>query len=278
MEPANVRAVLPDGGRSRTSPNLSLTVATSTTAIAALIMLTLSIAAVLRGDQAGLMLAAISAVYFVVSVVAFRRGRCEWLTSAFMTCAAILAAIEIANLSLEEFTTLRPPLDALVPASAMAAVVVISATCASVLAVSRGPVVATMGAVLMVATAMAIMAATALLIAAIWPRALSMHATMSNAATHLALPLIVAAFAGAIAAVAAQVSARYATTISAAMSLLGLLLAAAGISLLVRASALQRSERPPLVMPGMLLAALGLSLVPSLIARRWPSERVERLR
>jgi hypothetical protein len=174
-----------------------------------------------------------------------------------------LAIIECGNIILEEFFPLSPPANAIVPASAMGAMILAAAVPAVLVSSSRGAQEGIIASVFAVGIGMVISCAVALVLIVAWSSDLSRGLT--NATMHLILPLIVAAAVGALAALC--VVHPLGMRMLGILSLAGSLFLVSGIYLLVRAASLPRHERPGLVLPGMLLSALGLTLLPSILAR-----------
>jgi hypothetical protein len=156
--------------------------------------------------------------------------------------------VEFTNISLEQFVGLPAPWNAIIPASAMGLIVLTAATVAV-----RASV---MNAVFVVEGGMFLAASGALLWVAL-QRQSELVLTFKNAATHLAILPFVAAIAGAGAIAVSRVA--HARGV---VSLAGVPLVISGVLLLIHMSGLPRSQRPPFVLSGFGLCALGLVLLP----------------
>jgi hypothetical protein len=169
--------------------------------------------------------------------------------------AIAFGVVELTNIALEQFVGLAAPWNAIVPATAMglivltAAVVAVRASViAGVIAIEGGMLFASLGALLWVAL----------------HRQAELPLTVMNAALHLTFLPFLAAIAGFAAVVVSRLAhgRRF-------VSATGVPLLVVGALLLVHMSDLPRSKRPPWVMSGFGLCALGLVLLPCAVA---PSE------
>ena len=167
--------------------------------------------------------------------------------------AVAFGAMELTNIALEQFVGLPRPWNAIVPASAMGLIVLTAATVAvrasvmsAIVVIEGGMVLASLGALLWV----------------MLQRRAELPLTLLNAATHLALLPFVAAIAGAGAVAVSRIAHRRLF-----VSVAGVPLLVAGIALLVHMSGLPRPQRPPFVMSGFSLCAIGLVLLPCAVAR-----------
>ena len=161
---------------------------------------------------------------------------------------AAFCLIEFTNIALEQFVGLPAPWNAIVPATAMGVIVLTAAAVAvraslisAILAIEGGMLFASLGALLWVAL----------------QRRAEVPLTVMNAATHLALLPFVAAIAGG-GAIAISRAAHGGLLVSVA----GVPLLIGGVLLLVHMSRLPRPERPPFVISGFGLCAIGLVLLP----------------
>ncbi len=162
-------------------------------------------------------------------------------------------AFEFTNIALEQFVGLPAPWNAIVPASAMGVIVLTAATVAV-----RASVVS---AVIVLEGGMLLAASAALLWVAL-QRRVELALTLKNAVVHLAVLPFVAAIAG-VGAIAVSRVARGRLSVSVA----GVPLVLAGVLLLVHMSGLPRPQRPPWVIAGFALCAIGLVLLPCRFAR-----------
>ncbi len=169
--------------------------------------------------------------------------------------AIAFGLVEFTNIALEQFVRLLAPWNAIVPAAAMgiivltaAAVAVRSSLISAILAIEGGMLFACLAALLWVAL----------------QRRAELSLTLVNAATHLVLLPFVAAIAGGVAIVISR--AAHGQLL---VSVTGVPLLIGGVLLLVHMSGLPRPERPPFVLSGFGLCALGLVLLPCAAA---PSE------
>jgi hypothetical protein len=174
-----------------------------------------------------------------------------------------------ASLSAEELAALRPPWNAVVPATEMAVMVVLfGAAAALTLWRSRSRALALLAAVWSAIVGMSLICAygLALQLAILGPRGQeSLENTLGNAVLHLVAGPIVAVAAGTAAIAAALLQRSSRPPVRLALALWDLVQAAAGIGLLIFASSLARPDRPPFVMAGMLLAATALACAPALL-------------
>ena len=178
-----------------------------------------------------------------------------------------LAALEITNISLEQFIKLPSPANAIVPASMMALLVLFASTSA-VIGARRGAVRGVMSAVMVLALGMSMSVAAALLfaerVATADPQGLS-RLMLANAAQHLTAAPVVALIVGFLAAALAAEATRHRASML--ISLAGVPLLVIGIALLVHAASLPRSHRPAFVMPGMAISAIALICAPCFLDR-----------
>lgn len=161
--------------------------------------------------------------------------------------AIAFGVVEFTNIALEQFVGLAAPWNAIVPATTMGLIVLVSAVVgvrasviSAVIAIESGMLLASMGAFLWVALI----------------RQAELPLTLRNAAMHLMFLPFVAAIAGGAAIVVSRVV-RGRLFVSAA----GVPLLIAGVLLLVHMSGLPRPQRPPWVMSGFGFCALGLVLL-----------------
>ena len=162
--------------------------------------------------------------------------------------AIAFGIVEFTNIALEQFVGLPAPWNAIVPASAMGLIVLTAAT-VGVRASVVSAVIVTEGGMLLAASA-------ALLWVALRRRA-EFSLTLTNAAMHLAiLPFVTAIAAAAAIGVSRIARARL------IVSVVGVPLVCAGVLFLVHMSGLPRPERPPFVLIGFVLCAIGLILLP----------------
>jgi len=183
--------------------------------------------------------------------LAGRMGIPRWV----LLVAIAFGVVELTNIALEQFVGLAEPWNAIVPATAMGLIVLTSAVVAvrasviaAVITIEGGMLFASVGALLWVTL----------------HRQAELRLTLMNAAMHLTFLPFVAAIAGGGAIVVSRVAGgrRF-------VSAAGVPLLVAGALLLVHMSGLPRPERPPWVMSGFGLCAIGLVLLPCAAA---PSE------
>lgn len=181
----------------------------------------------------------------------------------------LLGATEVINLTLEELAGLRPPWNAIVPATGMAVMVVLFGAAATLtLRRSRSWRLALLAAVWTALVGMSLTCAygIALQLVVLGPRGQgSMERTLSNAVLHLVAGPVVAAAAGTAAIAAALLQRALRPSLRLALALWDLVQASAGIGLLVFAASLARPDRPPFVMAGMLLTAAALACAPAVL-------------
>jgi hypothetical protein len=197
-----------------------------------------------------------------------RRMLPTWTAAA----AVVLAVVELCNVYLEQFVGLASPANAIVPASFMAAMV-LTASVVAVLAAPSGIHCGVFSSVVTIGASM-LMAVTIIIVTVrirggepaaaevLW------NATVNNAITHLTLPLIVALFAGAVSAITSTFALSYGRRVCVLLSVTAVPLIVGGVAVLVRAAALPRSDRPPLVMLGMFTCAFAIAVLPSFLARK----------
>ena len=214
-----------------------------------------------------------TAAYLAFGLALLRVNRLRLLLPPWTAAAAaVLAVVEICNVYFEQFVGLASPANAIVPASFMAAMV-LTASVVAVLAAPGGIYrgvfsgVVTIGASMLVAVTIIIVAVRIrggepAAAEALW------SATVNNAITHLTLPLIVALVAGTVSATISAFALSHGRRVCVLLSLAAVPLIVGGVAVLVRAAALPRSERPPLVISGMLMCAFALSVLPSFLARK----------
>jgi len=175
--------------------------------------------------------------------------------------AIAFGVVELTNIALEQFVGLAAPWNAIVPATAMGLIVFTSAVVAvrasvigAVIAIEGGMLFASLGALLWVTL----------------NRRAELPLTLMNAAMHLTFLPFVAAIAGG-GAIAVSRVARGRRFVSAA----GVPLLVGGALLLVHMSGLPRPERPPWVMSGFGLCAIGLVLLSCAVAPSEPTRAVD---
>lgn len=217
-------------------------------------------------------LSIVGVAYVAAGLSCFRFRPGPWLPAWVIPAGLGLAALELTNICLEQFIGLPSPANAVVPASMMA-LMVLSASAAAVVASAgstlfRGTISAVIVLGLGILLSVSVVLVFVTLRAASQPNMVPLLAlTCENATMHLTLPLLVAAVAGSAAAAISGATSGYQLRASVFISVGGIPLLVTGISLLVRAASLARAERPPLVMPGVALAALGLVLLPCILGR-----------
>jgi hypothetical protein len=203
----------------------------------------------------------IAALYAAAGIWALRTaGRAARILVVSGRIGLALAGIEILNIAAEQFAGLRAPLNAIVPATTMAIMVLAFGVAATLaFAAARSVRLAIAAALWTAVTAMALTCAVGLLLNFGFLR----NAIVSAVQHMVAAPLV--------AAVTAVVSVVFFALCSRSTLLIRLLLAAAAlvgvvvaVSFLALASSLPRRERPPLVTTGMLIAWLTLAAVPPL--------------
>jgi hypothetical protein len=222
----------------------------------------------------GRALTLVGVTYVAVGLWSFRIPvRKGWLPPWAIPAGVIVAGLELTNISLEQFVGLPSPANAVVPASMMALMVLAASTAAVVASASNTLFRGIVSAVLVVDLGMLLSVSAVLLFVAVratWqPHMVPLlKLTCENATMHLTLPPPFAAIVGSAAAAISAIASRYQRRIAALVSLAGIAVFAAGVSLLVLAASLPRAERPPFVMPGMALSTLGLVFLPCVLGRR----------
>jgi hypothetical protein len=242
--------------------------------ITASVVLAVSLIAIVRYHFAeGRALVLVSAVYAAVGLASFQvPAKRAWLPWWVIPAGAILATLEVTSICLEQFIELPSPANAVVPAS-MEALIVLAASTAAVVGSARDTLLRGVACALVtVGLGMLLSVSTVLVLVAV--RSASqpgmgplLHLVSANATLHLTLPLGLACIVGSAAAAVSARTSRSQWRTSALVSLAGVAMFAAGVTLLVRAPSLPRAERPPLVVPGMALSALGLVLLPCILGR-----------
>ncbi len=172
-----------------------------------------------------------------------------------------------ASLTVESLADLPSPLNAIVPATEMGVMVVLFGAAATLtLRRSRSVTLALLAAVWSAVVGMSLVCAWGLLLqlAVLQSRGQgSLGNTVDSAIQHMVIAPIVAV---AIAATLLHRSSRPRAKL--ALALLDIVLVTAGIGLLVFAASLERAERPPFVVAGMLLTAAALASAPAVL-RSW---------
>jgi hypothetical protein len=180
----------------------------------------------------------------------------------------LLGVIGAASLTAESLAGLRPPFNVLVPASEMAAMVVLFGAAATVtFRRSRRMALALSAAVWSAVLGTSLICAYGFLlqVTVLQQRGLgSLGNTAESAIEHLMIAPIVAVAATAVAIVATLLRTSSQPRVRLALALLDILALTGGVSLLVLAASLARPERPPFVLTGMLLAAAALAGAPAL--------------
>ncbi len=189
----------------------------------------------------------------------------------------LLGAAGAVNLTLEELAALRPPWNAILPATEMGLMVVLFGAAATLtLRRSLSRALALLAAVWTAVLGMSLICAygVALQLAVLGPRGQgSLENTLDNAALHLVTAPVVAVMAG-MAAIAAELLQRsLRSPFRRVLALWDLAQTAAGIGLLIFAASLARPDRPPFVMTGMLLTAAALACAPAVLRLREPQSK-----
>ncbi|HEY0512469.1 MAG TPA: hypothetical protein VGH73_11225 [Thermoanaerobaculia bacterium] len=184
----------------------------------------------------------------------------------------LLGIAGTANLTLEYLGNLRPPFNAIVPASEMGIMVLLFGAAASLtLRRSRPVTLALLAAVWSAVVGTSLICAYAFLLqlAVLQPQGIgSLGNIVDSAAQHMAIAPIVAVVAGAVAIAATLLHRSSRPRARLALALLDVVQGAVGIGLLVFAASLVRAERPPFVMGGMLLTAAALACAPAVLRVR----------
>jgi hypothetical protein len=181
----------------------------------------------------------------------------------------LLGVAGAANLTLEYLGHLRPPFNAIVPASEMGVMVLLFGAAATVtLRRSRRVTLALLAAVWSAVVGTSLICAYGFLLqlAVLQPRGVeSLGNIVDSASQHMAISPIVAVLAGTVAIVATYLHRSSRPRVRLALALWDVVQGAIGIGLLVFAASLARAERPPFVMSGMLLTAAALAGAPALL-------------
>ena len=242
-----------------------------------LTLMALAAYALIQGSTASVLLMAACVPYLAVGTKAIRQPLMNLpVPGVAVAVGGALAIVECTNIVLEEFISLQPPANAIAPASAMGLIVLAAAVSAALVTSSFGIRAGILTAIASVAFGMVVSCAIALLlIVLLGPHreSLDLSQEVTNAATHLVAPVLVAAGIGAVTGL--YVRAFRSRRALAAIAAGGLVVLALGIFLLVRAASLRRSDRPPLVVSGMLLSTMGITMLPGLLSLRG-SSRLEK--
>jgi hypothetical protein len=198
-----------------------------------------------------------------------RRAGVEIPLRAGAALGILLGVIGAASLTAEELAGLRPPWNAVLPATEMAVMVILFGAAATLaLRRSGSQALALLAALWSAAVGTSLICAygLALQLAVLGPRGQgSLENTLGNAVLHLLIAPAVAVVAGAAGIAAALLQRSSRPPVRLALALWDLAQAAAGIGLLIFASSLARPDRPPFVMAGMLLTAAALACAPALL-------------
>jgi hypothetical protein len=179
----------------------------------------------------------------------------------------LLGVAGTANLTLEYLGNLRPPWNAIVPASEMGVMVVLFGAAATLtLRRSRPVTLALLAAVWSAVVGTSLICAYGFLLqlAVLRPRGQgSLGNIVESATQHMMIAPIVAVVAGAVAIAATLLHRSSRPGARLALALLDVVQGTVGVGLLVFAASLGRAERPPFVMAGMLLTAAALACAPA---------------
>jgi hypothetical protein len=199
-----------------------------------------------------------------------------------------LGVVGAVNITVENFVTLPGALSAIVPASSMAIMIIAFALAASLsLRRSGSNALALLASVWSSVVAMVLTCAYGFLLnlAAIESlsrafvvdaaragvrdaRVIVVENTLSSASMHMLVGPIVAASVGSVAILATLISRSLGRRAMFMLALIELGLFILGVVALVFAASLERAQRPPYVMTGMLVAALALACFPALALSR----------
>jgi hypothetical protein len=182
----------------------------------------------------------------------------------------LLGLIGAVNITVENFVSLPGPLAAIVPATAMAFMVIAFAL-GAILAMRRSGSIALalLASIWAAVVGMVITCAYGFVLnLATIASSLVVANTISSASTHMLVAPVVALSVGTVAILAARISWSLGRRATFMLALIELALFVLGVTALVFAASLQRQERPPFVMSGMLATALALTCLPALALKR----------
>jgi hypothetical protein len=198
----------------------------------------------------------------------------------------VLGAVEAVNLVLETFADLSGPLSAIAGAGAMGLMVLLFGAAGSGafgrtdslgLAVLAAAWCAVIGAVLTCLCGLAInlafmahqqriFADASLRSGMHDPRAFVIHSTLENASSHLLLMPVVGTIFGCIGGLASGFLRSVSRRVVLALALLGIVQLIASVAAIRFALTLERSQRPPYIMGGMLAGGIALASVHPLVS------------
>jgi hypothetical protein len=212
--------------------------------------------------------------YLGAAVWAWRLRKVE-ATASLRTGAVmgiLLGVAGTANLTLEYLGNLRPPWNAIVPASEMGIMVVLFGAAATLTLRRSRPVTLALLAALwcaVVGTTLICAYGFLLQLAVLRPRGQgSLGNIVESATQHMVIAPVVAIVAGAVAIAATLLHRSSRPGARLALALLDVVQGMVGVGLLVFAASLARAERPPFVMTGMLLTAAALACAPAWLRLR----------
>lgn len=189
----------------------------------------------------------------------------------------LLGVAGTANLTLEYLGNLRPPWNAIVPASEMGIMVALFGAAATLtLRRSRPVTLALLAAVWCAVVGTTLICAYGFLLqlAVLRPRGQgSLGNIVESATQHMVIAPVVAIVAGAVAIAATLLHRSSRPGARLALALLDVVQGTVGVGLLVFAASLARAERPPFVMAGMLLTAAALACGPAWLRLRTSGPR-----